>query len=142
MDDAALLAPEWERKGAMPALRDIYDEIWVYGLPQIHDPLEHLSVPQSVRHKMVYTGYLERSVPQALPDQGLPDGVEEPFILVTTGGGGDGDQLVDWVLKAYESSMAPPTHALIVFGPFIAAGVEVGLPGPGRQAGQRYRHHL
>ncbi|MEM7119973.1 MAG: glycosyltransferase [Pseudomonadota bacterium] len=119
MDDATLLAPEWERKGAMPALRDIYDEIWVYGLPQIHDPLEHLSVPQSVRHKMVYTGYLERSVPQALPDPGLPDGVEEPFILVTTGGGGDGDQLVDWVLKAYESEMAPPTHALIVFGPFM-----------------------
>jgi predicted glycosyltransferase len=68
---------------------------------------------------MVYTGYLERSVPQALPDQGLPHGVKEPFILVTTGGGGDGDLLVDWVLKAYESKMAPPTHALIVFGPFM-----------------------
>ncbi len=119
MDDPALLAPEWKRKGVMPALSDLYDEIWVYGLPQVHDPLAHMEVPKSVRRKMVYTGYLERSVPQALPDQGLPDGVEEPFILVTTGGGGDGDLLVDWVLKAYESEMAPPTHALIVFGPFM-----------------------
>jgi predicted glycosyltransferase len=119
MDDASLLAPEWERKGAMPALRDLYDEIWVYGLPQVHDPLEHMEVPQAVRRKMVYTGYLERSVPQALPDQGLPVGLKEPFILVTTGGGGDGDLLVDWVLRAYESKMAPPIHALIVFGPFM-----------------------
>jgi predicted glycosyltransferase len=119
MDDPVLLAPEWERKGAMPALRDLYDEIWVYGLPQVHDPLEDMEVPDAVRRKLVYTGYLERSVPQALPDQGLPVGVEEPFILVTTGGGGDGDLLVDWVLKAYESDMAPPTHALIVLGPFM-----------------------
>jgi predicted glycosyltransferase len=119
MDDSALLAPEWERKGVMPALRNLYDEIWVYGLPQVHDPLEDIVVPQSVRRKLVYTGYLERTVPQALHDPGLPVGVEEPFILVTTGGGGDGDLLVDWVLKAYESRMAPSTHALIVFGPFM-----------------------
>ena len=102
MDDPALLKAEWRRKKAIPALRDLYDEIWVYGLPQIHDPLEEIEVPQSVRRKMVYTGYLKRSVPQDLHDSGLPDGVEEPFVLVTTGGGGDGDLLVDWGLKAYE----------------------------------------
>ena len=26
----------------------------------------------------------------------------EPYILVTTGGGGDGEALIDWVLRAYE----------------------------------------
>tara|TARA_Y100001934_G_scaffold282679_1_gene397605 strand:+ start:138 stop:1490 length:1353 start_codon:yes stop_codon:yes gene_type:complete len=119
MDDPALLEAEWRRKKAVPALRDLYDEIWVYGLPQIHDPLEEIEVPQSVRRKMVYTGYLERSVPQALPDIGLRDSIEEPFILVTTGGGGDGDLLVDWVLKAYESRRAPEIPALVVFGPFM-----------------------
>ncbi|MBT7649201.1 MAG: hypothetical protein HN768_19380 [Rhodospirillaceae bacterium] len=118
MDDPALLKAEWRRKKAIPALRDLYDEIWVYGLPQIHDPLEEIEVPQSVRRKMVYTGYLKRSVPQDLHDSGLPDGVEEPFVLVTTGGG-DGDLLVDWVLKAYESRLAPAIPALVVFGPFM-----------------------
>jgi predicted glycosyltransferase len=119
MDDPALLKAEWRRKKAIPALRDLYDDIWVYGLPQIHDPLEEIDVPQSVRRKMVYTGYLERSVPQNLHDLGLPDGIEEPFVLVTTGGGGDGDLLVDWVLKAYECKRAPTIAALIVFGPFM-----------------------
>jgi predicted glycosyltransferase len=30
MDEPRLLEPEWQRKKAMPALRDLYDEIWVY----------------------------------------------------------------------------------------------------------------
>ena len=46
----------------MPALAELYDEIWVYGLPQICDPLEGIDVPPSVRDKMVYTGYLRRDV--------------------------------------------------------------------------------
>ena len=36
VDDPAQLAVEWQRKKVMPALRDLYDEIWIYGLPQIH----------------------------------------------------------------------------------------------------------
>ena len=119
MDDPVLLKPEWRRKKVVPALRDLYDEIWVYGLPQVHDPLAEIDVPQSVRRKMVYTGYLERSVPQMPPAAPLPDGITKPFVLVTTGGGGDGEALVDWVLKAYESPMAPEIPALIVFGPFM-----------------------
>ncbi|QCO02691.1 glycosyltransferase family protein [Azospirillum argentinense] len=117
MDEPALLAPEWERKKVLPALENLYDEIWAYGLPQICDPLEGIEVPQSVRDKMVYTGYLHRTVPPALPHgPGLPD---EPYILVTPGGGGDGEALVDWVLRAYESDPGIPYRAVLVFGPFM-----------------------
>ena len=119
MDDPQLLKLEWERKNAVPALIDLYDEIWIYGLPQIHDPLAEIDLPASVRRKMIYTGYLERSVSETLPEAGLPDGIAEPFVLITTGGGGDGDLLVDWVLRAYESRMAPEMPALVVFGPFM-----------------------
>src|SRR6266436_2661520 len=35
MDDPGALETEWERKNAVPALSDYYNEIWVYGLPQI-----------------------------------------------------------------------------------------------------------
>ena len=61
MDEPSALAPEWERKKVLPALDKLYDELWVYGLPQICDPLEGIKLPPSVRRKMVYTGYLERS---------------------------------------------------------------------------------
>ena len=121
MDDPIKLAAEWERKNVLPALSDLYDEIWIYGLPQINKPLTGIEVPPSVRHKMVYTGYLHRDLPLHTD---VPHEMEEfdgPYILVTPGGGGDGVDLVDWVLSAYESDPHIPHGAMIVFGPFMAA---------------------
>ena len=120
MDEPEALENEWERKNAVPALSEYYDEIWVYGLPQICDPLAGLNVPASVRRKMIYTGYLRRSATDPVLTPELQDIVERPFLLVTPGGGGDGDALVDLVLAAYENDRHIPLPALIVFGPFMA----------------------
>jgi predicted glycosyltransferase len=38
---------------------------------------------------------------------------------VTTGGGGDGEEVIDWVLRAYENDKALPHPALLVLGPFM-----------------------
>ena len=68
---------------------------------------------------MVYTGYLQRAVPSAAliePELSLNKG---PFFLVTPGGGGDGEALIDWVLRAYESGEDIPHPAIIVMGPFM-----------------------
>jgi predicted glycosyltransferase len=119
MDEPRLLEPEWQRKKAMPALRDLYDEIWVYGLPQICDPLEGIALPPRVRQKMVYTGYLHREVPVNGAPARLPEIANRPFVLVTTGGGGDGEALIDWVLRAYEHDPLLPYPALLVLGPFM-----------------------
>jgi predicted glycosyltransferase len=119
MDEPALLAPEWERKKVVPALRDLYDQIWVYGLPQICDPLEGIELPKSVRRKMIYTGYLHRTLPQG-PVSATPlTKIHEPYLLVTTGGGGDGEEVIDWVLRAYENDPNLPHPALLVLGPFM-----------------------
>ena len=119
MDEPRLLEPEWQRKKALPALRELYDEIWVYGLPQICDPLEGIALPPRVRQKMVYTGYLHREVPQLGTPARLPEITQRPYLLVTTGGGGDGEALIDWVLRAYEHDPLLPYPALLVLGPFM-----------------------
>lgn len=125
MDEPALLEPEWERKRAIPALSDYYDEIWAYGLPQFCDPLEGLKIPQSVRRKMVYTGYLQRKEPVELPASSFTPGkIEPPYIMVTPGGGGDGEEMVDWVLQAYEQDRHIPYPALVVLGPFMPAEIQ------------------
>ena len=118
MDDPALLEPEWKRKNVLPALRDLYDEMWVYGLPQICDPLAGVALPKSVRRKMIYTGYLHRTV-QNTNYGYIANLPEDPYILVTTGGGGDGEALIDWVLRAYESGADLPYPAVLVLGPFM-----------------------
>ncbi|WP_319005101.1 glycosyltransferase family protein [Acuticoccus sediminis] len=119
MDDPASLADEWERKHAVAALEELYDEIWVYGKAEVHDPLEGVCVPDGVRDKMLYTGYLKRELPNGDSTAELNPFDEEPFILVTPGGGGDGMELVDWVLRAYEAHERPLFPALVVLGPFM-----------------------
>jgi predicted glycosyltransferase len=119
MDEPRLLEPEWQRKKALPALRDLYHEIWVYGLPQICDPLEGIALSQRVRQKMVYTGYLHREVPTHGAPPRMPEITKKPYLLVTTGGGGDGEGLIDWVLRAYEHDPLLPYPALLVLGPFM-----------------------
>jgi len=118
LDDPEMLLEEWERKNAIEAIETYYDQIWVYGLPQICEPLKGLNAPQSVLSKMIYTGYLKRAVASGLDEEiDLP---QDKYILVTPGGGGDGEAMVDWVLKAYESNDKMPYQAVIVFGPFMA----------------------
>ena len=121
LDEPATLRAEWARKRALPALRDLYDEIWVYGDPEICDPLAGLGMPQIIRDKMRFTGYLRREIPADAPAHAPLNKIEVPYLLVTPGGGGDGQEMVDWVLSAYETDPDLPHPALLVLGPFMAS---------------------
>ncbi|GAB5387796.1 MAG: glycosyltransferase family protein [Alphaproteobacteria bacterium] len=125
LDDPEKLSAEWERKGALKAL-EMYDRLWVYGRPEICDPLAGLDVPAHIRDRMAWTGYLERDVPDNLPAD--YDSPEQPYLLVTTGGGGDGADLVDWVLSAYEmAEQELPWRAHMVLGPFMPPEARAGF---------------
>ena len=119
MDDAEALQTEWQRKNVAPALEDLYDEIWVYGSESIANPIQGIEITGKTREKMHYLGYLRRELP---PNQYLPNGLgKSPYILITTGGGGDGEMLVDWVIRAYESAYVDQLlPGYIVFGPFMS----------------------
>ncbi|MFT5174671.1 MAG: putative glycosyltransferase [Gammaproteobacteria bacterium] len=119
MDDPELLATEWKRKNPIPALTELYDDILIYGLPQICDPLDGIDLPESVHQKISYTGYLRRSSVERPTAFSAVGDTASPYVLVTTGGGGDGEALIDWVLKAYESGAQIPLRAQLVFGPFM-----------------------
>ncbi|MEM6971884.1 MAG: glycosyltransferase [Pseudomonadota bacterium] len=135
LDDEDALAREWERKGAVEAIERFYDEIWVYGVPAMCQPLAGLGLSPRMEAKTVYTGYLRRSLEQVAPHAGPTP--EQPYILVTTGGGADGEALVDWVLRAYESdpTLAPAAH--IVYGPFLDAGLRAGFDARVAALGER-----
>lgn len=119
LDEPAMLVPEWTRKGAVAALKDYYNEIWVYGLPKIYEPLQCFELDSEVKERIVYTGYLKREMPRESRLSRYPDFTQDPFVLVTTGGGGDGEDVIDWVISAYETDDPPTIPAMIVFGPFL-----------------------
>jgi predicted glycosyltransferase len=123
MDEPKLLIREWKRKQVLPALEHLYDEIWVYGLETFADPLAGVACPVAVREKILYTGYLRRAVPQFTEAMSIPVG-DQPYVLVTVGGGDDGMSVVDWVLRAYERDPDIPLGAVLVLGPFMPPAMQ------------------
>jgi predicted glycosyltransferase len=121
MDEPRMLVEEWDRKSVFPALDRLYDEIWVYGLPEIFDPVAEVPGFAEFAHKVRFTGYLRREAPARSVSTQLFNLPEEPFLLVTTGGGGDGGELIDWVISAYEAEPDLLHPAVILFGPFLPA---------------------
>lgn len=119
LDEPEALVPEWERKGAAQALAQYYDNVMVYGLKEVYEPLACLGLPASVAARTTYTGYLRREMPREPNLTRYPKLTKGDFVLVTTGGGGDGAGLMDWVISAFETHPTPDIPALLVFGPFI-----------------------
>lgn len=116
MDAPHLLDVEWKRRDVMAKIEATYDEIWVYGPPDFYDPLIGLEVPALVRARMRYVGFLQRHALHSGLSTRRPSG---DYILVTTGGGGDGADLIDDVMNAYLHDPEIPHDALIVLGPYM-----------------------
>jgi predicted glycosyltransferase len=68
---------------------------------------------------MTYTGYLASDSGTPVSDAATNPWQDQPYVLVTPGGGRDGEDLVDWLLSAYEMDPDLPHAALVVFGPFM-----------------------
>lgn len=117
LDSPELLKPEWERKGAAESIDKFYDEIWIYGLESIYNPVAGLNLSESTYSRMHWTGYLKRET------QGVPTDMGKPYVLVTAGGGGDGKDLIEQVIKAYEKAADQLPHAVLVYGPFLSGEV-------------------
>lgn len=116
LDEPEKLQEEWKNKGISNAIEGLYDHIWVYGSPDFYDPLQGLDLPPSVVSRCSYTGYLYQPHPEfeQRPQAGLPD----DYLLVTAGGGGDGEFLMNAVLSAYEEDPSIPCPAVLLLGPF------------------------
>ncbi|WP_377811764.1 hypothetical protein ABNQ38_35985 (plasmid) [Azospirillum sp. A29] len=120
LDAPEALQPEWERKEAVAAIERYYDQLWIYGLPEVYRPLDGLDLPAEIAARLRYTGYLKREPTEgggAVQAADCP--MTGPYVLVTPGGGGDGAALVDWTIAAYESDPNLAPRALIVYGPFL-----------------------
>jgi len=114
LDEPEILAEEWARKDAVAATETYYDEIWVYGQRSVYDPTAGLDLSDEVYRRMHWTGYLRREAGAE------PVIDEEPYILITPGGGGDGQAMVDMVLSAYELDPDLRPRAKLVYGPFLS----------------------
>jgi len=124
MDDAETIRRDWQDKGVYDTLKELYSEIWVYGEREFYDPVEEYAIPDAIRKKMYFTGYIPRKKPddkeikQLRKEQGLKN--NEKLVVVTTGGGGDGYPVLNTYLKMLETGNRPfPFKSVLVTGPFM-----------------------
>lgn len=115
LDAPAAAAAEWRRLRTTEALREYYDEAWVYGDRSVSDLALDCRVPPSVRHMLRYTGFLGTGRP-AGPAGPPPVEDGEPFALCLLGGGQDGPVLAEAFAAA---PRAAGTAGVLVTGPYL-----------------------
>ena len=115
LDAPALTRQRLREGGSFDVLERYYDEVWIYGSRDVFDSVAEYDFPPAVARMSRYCGYLRRRPVARRPYAG------PPRVLVTTGGGADGEH----VLTAYLAGLAARTpgsvHSVIVLGPQLAA---------------------
>ncbi|MDH5774788.1 MAG: glycosyltransferase, partial [Nitrospirota bacterium] len=111
----------WEKNGFYEAIETYYDDVAILGTPEVFDARKEYAFSPTMWQKTRYVGYLRREA--GLTDRtniraelGLTK--EEPFVLVTAGGGEDGARVFEEYLRGF--NRLPPAErpkTLLIFGP-------------------------
>lgn len=95
LDRRSVALAEWRSLGGTQAVRELFDAIWVYGDPLIHNALATGEIPGGLADLVVHTGYLANGRPPGRSNHGA-----EPFVLTMLGGGSDGRDLATTAARA------------------------------------------
>ena len=93
LDDANRTRQSLIKGQSFELINRFYDEVWIYGDPVIFDHAKEYAFPDSVAQKTHYCGYLQRPTAIAAKSDA------RPRVLVTTGGGADGADVVETYLE-------------------------------------------
>jgi predicted glycosyltransferase len=114
---------EWQAAGVPQLFDQVYDSILLYGQRDFFDPVKEYQISTAAATKMVECGYLGRNdvtrdAAWVRRELGVGD---DPLVVVTVGGGGDGYQIISTYLEMLAAwPGGPPFHTLAVTGPLMA----------------------
>jgi predicted glycosyltransferase len=114
----------WTRDGAYDLLDEVYDRVVVLGQPDVWDLVREVGLSSHAAARTRYVGYLRRepgarSAERVRAELGLHTG---RLVLVTVGGGADGEPVLRAMLEALRRSPgATDFDCLLVSGPFMPA---------------------
>lgn len=116
IDEPSRVRAEWDATGVWKTIDSEYDRVFVYGDEAVGTTALELELDRKVRCPVEHVGYVAREVPgrSARP-------TEQPVVLVTVGGGGDGHRL----LRAYgrfleELGPSARFRSVVVAGPLLS----------------------
>jgi predicted glycosyltransferase len=112
----------WRETGEFALMEQVYDRILVYGDPAVFDVAEEYDFTPGMRAKLTYCGYLHRPEPLTPPEvvrARLGVGAA-PLVVVTTGGGHDGEGILRNYISALRRGYLSGVHTLMTTGPIRA----------------------
>jgi len=89
-DGADVTRAAWEKAGIPDVLEACFDEVWVYGMRDVFDVGSEYRLSSSISDKLNYVGYV---APEPCGHEPSTD-TDSDRVLVTVGGGTDGDSLL------------------------------------------------
>ncbi|MDY0913123.1 glycosyltransferase family protein [Rathayibacter festucae] len=113
LDRRSATSAEWKAIGGAGAVRELYDAVWVYGDPTVHDPAASGEIPRGLHDLVAHTGFLANGRLGAGHSV-----VEEPFVLTTVGGGSDGRAIAE---AAVAAEVPAGYRHVVVTGPQMPA---------------------
>lgn len=122
LDEASTVRRSWAKEGAYELLDDIYDMILVYGLRAFYDVVAEYGLSATAAEKTRFVGYLNRKPgPRSRDEVRASLAMQtDKLVVVTAGGGGDGEKLFDAMLRDLRIARADDFDCLIVGGPLLA----------------------
>jgi predicted glycosyltransferase len=122
-DQPAVVKREWDKVSNEDAVREYYDQVWVYGDRKVLDVVQEYGLSGDIALKLRYTGYLDQRPRLDFVRPGedgprvvatLPPG---RLILCTVGGGQDGARLARTFV---ETDLPAESTGVLLGGPQMA----------------------
>lgn len=140
LDQAEVVKNDWQEKDVYNALKYLYDEIWVYGNKDIYNPIDQYDIPIPVQEKVHFTGYIPRGKIAAKTKEKIRRQFrimdDDIFVLVTTGGGGDGWEVLDHYVAMHDYfPTSLPYKSVMITGPFMPKRKREMIKERGKQHG-------
>ncbi len=120
LDSVERVGKEWKRQDNAAYIQEHYDQVWIYGSPEVYDPIAEYQLGE-IGDQVRYTGYIDQRVrlDYASPITDVTDEQREACrdgILCTVGGGEDGRDLA---LAFAQAELPHGMKGLLVAGPLM-----------------------
>jgi predicted glycosyltransferase len=125
LDDGDNVRRIWSEQGIIEVLRQFYQRILVYGSRDLFDVEQEYGLPDDVRSKILFTGYVAKprqfERPASTPPAWTQAAAEGQYrYLVMGGGGGDAAEMYQAFFQAWPRiTSTRPGRALVVTGPLM-----------------------
>ncbi len=120
LDDPQTVDRDWQATDTLEVIRTFFDDIWIYGDPQIFDAVSEYELPDDIRDRVSYTGYLDTRIRLNALDDALTSlnghAPKGKYVLCTVGGGQDGEQLAQTFVRAVKHTDQP---SVLLTGPHM-----------------------